>query len=344
MPTWDKIRKEIAARARPDVAPRGDFDGVRREKLARLSELTGRHTILYASAITHTPKLQIARGMMSIEYDDKAGFAEVIANLFGDSADIILHSPGGSAEATESLVRILRSKFSSIRFIIPDIAKSAATMLAFSGDEVLMDEKSELGPIDPQMLIAREGQTITAPARAILRQFDKAYDEIRKDPTRLPVWLPILHQYGPSLLIECEDAENLAKTLVSEWVAEYMFRDDENAKDKATKVAEYLASREKWLSHGRRIGLEDLRQFEKETGISLKLVDLRDDPKLQQAVWDVYVATCVTFQGTDGVKIIENELGDAYIRNVRIELVPGPPSAPQPVPERAPKRPRKKRR
>ncbi|KKL85523.1 hypothetical protein LCGC14_1953850, partial [marine sediment metagenome] len=61
-----------------------------------------------------------------------------------------LHSPGGLPEATDSLVEIVRSKFRHIRFIIPSVAKSAATMFALSGDKLLMERSAELGPIDPQ--------------------------------------------------------------------------------------------------------------------------------------------------------------------------------------------------
>jgi ClpP class serine protease len=61
----------------------------------------------------------------------------------------------------------LRNKFAHIRFIIPSLAKSAATMLVMSGDEILMDTGAELGPIDPQMQTASGSY---APAGAILDQ------------------------------------------------------------------------------------------------------------------------------------------------------------------------------
>ncbi|MHB8693082.1 MAG: SDH family Clp fold serine proteinase [Solirubrobacteraceae bacterium] len=49
-----------------------------------------------------------------------------------------------------ALVMQLRSQFKHVQVIVPVYAKSAATMLALSGDELMLDQHSELGPIDPQ--------------------------------------------------------------------------------------------------------------------------------------------------------------------------------------------------
>jgi len=86
---------------------------------------------------------------MTIDLSDKDGFYEIIRNIDSDKVDIFLHSPGGTAEATESIVEMLRSKFKVIRFIITGAAKSAATMLALSGNSIMMDESAEMGPINP---------------------------------------------------------------------------------------------------------------------------------------------------------------------------------------------------
>jgi len=74
---------------------------------------------------------------------------EVMLELTGNTIDLILHSSGGSAEATEAIVKYLRSKFEHIRVIIPYGAMSAATMLACAADEIIMGKHSFIGPIDP---------------------------------------------------------------------------------------------------------------------------------------------------------------------------------------------------
>ena len=44
-----------------------------------------------------------------------------------------------------------------LRVIVPNIAKSAATLFALGADEILMGYCSEFGPINPQVQIAVSG-------------------------------------------------------------------------------------------------------------------------------------------------------------------------------------------
>jgi ClpP class serine protease len=161
MATWERIRQEISGLARLDA-----HDVVRRQKIDAVRQLTGRHLVIYASDFTtfNPIKAQVAGNQMIISLSDKDGFDEVTRRLGGGALDVLLHSPGGSAEATESIVDMLRTRFDQLRFIIPNAAKSAATMMAMAGDQLLLDEASELGPTDPQMILVRDGQPIAAPA------------------------------------------------------------------------------------------------------------------------------------------------------------------------------------
>src|SRR5437879_4491909 len=194
MSSWNSILEEINS-----LMPQPDrFDIIRRKKMKAVQEITGRPLIIYAADfIAPNPvKAQLTDSLISISLADKDSFDEVTRNLQNDSKiDVLLHSPGGSAEATESIVELLRERFSHIRFIIPNVAKSAATMLAMSGEQLLMDERSELGPTDPQMIFNQAGRIIVAPAQAIKDQFKAAQDEINADPQKLPAWVPILGWY-----------------------------------------------------------------------------------------------------------------------------------------------------
>lgn len=63
--------------------------------------------------------------------------------------DIILHSNGGILDAAIHLTDILRSYSENLNFIVPRFAKSAATLVALSGNGLFMDKPSELGPLGP---------------------------------------------------------------------------------------------------------------------------------------------------------------------------------------------------
>jgi len=78
---------------------------------------------------------------------------EVCYGIEERELDLILHSPGGSAQAGEQKLEYSRTRFDYIRAIVPLQAKSAATMIALGCDEILMGDHSEPGPIDPQILV-----------------------------------------------------------------------------------------------------------------------------------------------------------------------------------------------
>lgn len=211
------------------------------------------------------------------------------------------------------------------------MAKSAATMICCAGDEILMDERSELGPIDPQMQLIRGDKVpISAPAQAILKQFDKAKETLAENPNQIAAWLPILQPLGPSLLTECESANALALRLVKNWLQTYMFSGKADASKLAQKVAEYLADSEIHFSHGRRIGIEQLND------LGMNVLDLRKIPDLREAVWNLYQAIAWTLQETAAFKIIESCHGTAFIRQVVVQQIniptnPPPPARSQPV-------------
>ena len=169
--------------------------------------MTGRAVILYSTAWMDTRPVPVQPADLQIGLGDVQGFMEAVSNIEEDELDLIIHSPGGSAEAAESIVEYLRQRFSHIRVVVPLAAMSAATMIALSADEVVMGQHSQLGPIDPQFIISTPEGARSAPAKAILNQFEQAKKECR-DPSNLPAWMPIIRTYAPGLLTQCEDSEN----------------------------------------------------------------------------------------------------------------------------------------
>lgn len=312
MTSWQDIKNEIEKGRTPDK-PAGDFDGVRRSKYKLVSGITGRPLLVYTTAFHNPIKAQMAAPFLTIDLSDKDGFYEIIRDIKSQEVDIFLHSPGGSAEATESVVKMLRNKFKKIRFIITGAAKSAATMLALSGNSILMDTAAELGPIDPQVRV--HGRF--SPAGSIIEQFDRAAKELKKDPAQLPVWIPILQEFAPSLLVECENFIGLSKKLVTNWLTEFMFRGETDAKKKAKKIANYLTDEKNTLSHARRIDASQLRKL----GVKIELLEEQKD-KFQDAIRQLHLAIMATLDGTGAAKIFENSEGAVLIRIVNIQVVP----------------------
>jgi hypothetical protein len=80
-----------------------------------------------------------------------------IDNLF-----LVIKSVGGSPFSSVAIMNILDSRFSKISTIVPQYAKSAATLMALGTDEIYMNERSALGPLDLPIEHHRDGSRISA--------------------------------------------------------------------------------------------------------------------------------------------------------------------------------------
>jgi hypothetical protein len=68
------------------------------------------------------------------------------------SVAVLIHSVGGYTESAFRLAKLLRHRCGSFIAIVPRYAKSAATLLALGGAEILLNEEAELGPLDAQIM------------------------------------------------------------------------------------------------------------------------------------------------------------------------------------------------
>lgn len=295
MPSWDEVQSAIRAAG-------SGHDVVRRRALAELSDYTGRNTILYYSGWLEKQHL-VSQGLTGIDVNDndKNGFMAIIHKLDrAKGLDLILHTPGGSVAATESIVDYLRSMFgNNIRAIVPQLAMSAGTMIALSAKSIVMGKHSSLGPIDPQFS--------GLPAHGIVEEFKRAKTEIAADPSTIAVWQPIIAKYPPTLVGECEKSIDWADKIVGDWLANGMFASEGDPKAAADKVNRELADHALTLSHDRHISAD------KAIELGLKIEKLEADETLQDRVLTVHHACAQTISETPAFKIIENQLGVAQI-------------------------------
>ena len=316
--TWARVLGELNTLI--DQKRPHPYDLVRHEKMQGVFRVTGRPLVVYAVACTQPNKI-LPPQVLQMDFSDKVPFNDMTEHLPRAGVDVMLHSPGGFAEAAEALVDLLRSRFDNITFIIPTFAKSAATMLAMSGDQILMSDQAELGPTDPQMNTSQG----VSPAQAVIDQFEKAKAEITQNPAGLPAWAPILAQMGPSLLQQCQNAITLSRELVKRWLAGYMFTGEADAEQKAEVISEYLANHNNFMSHARGIRLTKLEE------LGVKALPFPDE--LVAPLWDLDCAVDITLGNTNVVRIIENHLGNRMLRNFGQVTVPGLQLIPQTPPQ-----------
>lgn len=302
MPNWNEALNDVRARG-------SGHDVVRRDYLRHLHQVTGRNVIVYYSGWLQK------RGLEGVEVndDDKNGFMTTVNGLDRDRGlDLLLHTPGGDTAATESLVDYLHAIFgNNIRAVIPQLAMSAGTMIACACKEILMGKQSSLGPVDPQLG--------GIPAHGVIEEFKRAFLEIKDDPTRIPIWQPIIANYRPTLIGECEKAIRWSEQLVREWLFSNMFYGDAEAQQKIDRVWTELGDHALTLSHARHLSAQKCRDM------GLNVVSLEDDQELQDAILSVHHACMLTLSATPAFKVIENHLGVAFIKIAQQVLVQAAP-------------------
>jgi hypothetical protein len=305
MPTFGGIIDEIQEVSEKQESA---FDQVRAKYLGKVQEETQRDVILYSSGWT---ELDANSPQHSITDTDVQGFMETISDLDSNELDIILHSPGGSTEVAEQIVDYLRSKFDSVRMIVPQAAMSAATLMCCAADEVVMGHHSSLGPTDPQMLLPTKTGQRWVPAQTIVDQFEEVNEAIQ-DGKEIAHYTPILSQYDPGLKQEAENAIELTDKLAEEWAEEYMFDQHQQASQKAQEVSSYLSNHKNFLSHNRRLSRKHITE---ETPMQVSGLEQSQD--LQDAVLSVFHAVTASHGHRGYTKIIENHQGDRYVRRLQ---------------------------
>ena len=187
-----------------------------------------------------------------IQASDDAYLAELLGTQAPCPTDLMLETGGGSTDATEKLVGMLKERAPDLRVIIPCRAKSNGTLLALAAGQIVMGYTSELGPIDPLLYLGPE--TGLVPAHLLLNS----------------------HESGlvPQVASEAiEQTKGLATTLLKDGM--FSGRPD----DEIARTVDLLAGRDQYHSHGSVI---DAGEAE---ALGLSVHRLPADDTLWQAIW-----------------------------------------------------------
>ena len=197
----------------------------------------------------------VSGDLSAIDADDAPAFVDLLHNVpRNESLDLLLHTAGGSIDAAEKLMRMVRRHVGSaeLRIIVPDFAKSAGTLMALGADRVVMSDMSELGPIDPQALLQGEWRSV----QNYLDAYQEHAGALKKDPTNMAARI-MLGDLDPSTIKMCEASVARARQVAEGLLRQGMFRDSGNW----TKPVTELLNTSQWLSHAQMISWEDARQI-----------------------------------------------------------------------------------
>jgi hypothetical protein len=271
-----------------------------RRLIGEYNKLRQTYLVVYAAATgkpSPSPELNI---------EDYKIICDMLREVDSDSLDMYIESPGGSGEVAEEIVRFMRGKFERVSFVVAGEAKSAATILVLSGDEILMADTGSLGPIDAQVRIGRS----VVSANDYMRWVNERKDEATKSGVLYPLEATVIAQVSPGELEQVFNALEFAKDLVKDWLPKYKYRDwsetetrkinvtEQMKKERAADIAEELTNTSRWRTHGRSIKRTDLED------IGLRITRVDDDEKLSNIVYRMQMLITLTLSSTPTYKIL----------------------------------------
>jgi hypothetical protein len=259
----------------------------RQGMIAEVEKVTGRDLLVYWG-----------HPYASINKSDVYGFGDLLQGKAKADVDLMLQSSGGDIDVAEKLVYLCRSRAKTFRVIVPESAKSAATLIALAGDEIVMSDTSELGPIDPQVIVTTaDGNIISRPAQSFLDGLESIKRQADADGRLSPAYFPLLVGLDPALLDYCKKSLARAERFAEKWLKKSQCK---GSPAKAKQIAAQLRDTERWLSHGAVIDHTEAKKP------GLKVAYVRPEEELWQRVWRLQCRYEVDSQQEKFIKIFES--------------------------------------
>lgn len=235
----------------------------------------------------------------SIDRDDTVFFVDLLHNVErGRDLDLLLHTGGGDIDAAEKLITLVHTCVGTgrLRVIVPDFAKSAGTLMALGADAIVMSDTSELGPIDPQVILRDgNGNAIRHSVQNYLDAYKAFADTLEDDPDDSAARI-MLSKFDPATLKLFEAVRERARKFAEDQLRTGMFR---LKVGNFTAIAAELLNTEKWLTHGQMIGWEAASQI----GLTVERLDATSER--WQSYWQLYCLQRLAIKDRD--KLFESE-------------------------------------
>jgi membrane-bound ClpP family serine protease len=189
---------------------------------------------------------------------------------------LVLVTPGGDGETAVRLARSAQSRCRELTIVVPDIAKSAGTIMALGAHHLLMAPTSDLGPIDPQIQIAN-GALVSA--KDIIAAVDEATERVQQAPETYALHASLLADVTGLMVQQGRAA--LART--DDLLEEALRANHDRTEDEVQGLIESLHDRliTEAKSHGAIFGMQEAH----DAGLPVDYAD----PSLQwQIIWRLW--------------------------------------------------------
>lgn len=170
---------------------------------------------------------------------------------------LLLSSPGGSGLAAERIINVCRSYSATGEYtvIVPGKAKSAATMICLGASKIIMGKTSELGTIDPQIVVEKDGKGEWFSVFNIVKSYEGLFNRAVKEKGNLQPYLQQLANYDEREIAEYKSALSLSEDIAVKTLKTGMLPN--LSEEKIKQQIKIFLTPEKVKVHGRPIYAQD---------------------------------------------------------------------------------------
>jgi len=213
-----------------------------------------------------------------IDRDDTLGFVDLLHNLrAGQPVDLMIHTGGGDIDVAEKLIYMIHAKIGRsdrFRVIVPELAKSAGTLMALGATTILMSDSSELGMIDPQFMLKDvNGNELWTSVVGYLQAYEEHSQSLTANPADRTA-ATMLARFDPMVIRKFQGQRDRATDIAMRMLNRQGLN--------SSAITEALLDLGRWKSHGQMISHADARE------IGLNITYLPPDNSLWQLYWKLH--------------------------------------------------------
>jgi len=195
---------------------------------------------------------------------------------------LMINSPGGSGLAAERIINICRNYSGTKDYwvIVPNKAKSAATMICFGASKIYMGATSELGPVDPQINIP-DNILKRFSVYKLVEGYRELFEKALKEEGNLQPYLQQLAKYDEREIREFQSAIDLSNDIAIRTLETGMLSG--LSKEQIQEQINIFLTPETKKIHGRPIYMNEAESC----GLKIEKMDINGN--LWELIYELYI-------------------------------------------------------
>ena len=148
----------------------------------------------------------------------------------------------------------MRKKFDKFQVAVPEISHSAATLLCFGADTILMSDLSSLSPVDAQISLKTQAGNIGAGVEDINGYYSLIKDMFKEESARIQAFNALLTRFPADILGQIERIQKQTK-MVATNALQYHMTEQEKIKEIVSKF------QKEFFMHNYRIHFDEAKKL-----------------------------------------------------------------------------------